>query len=59
MAKGEEIPRTNPAEVENLIEQIRGTNLEPGAKEDYLVQCEVGLKAVGKVYRYEAKTGGV
>jgi hypothetical protein len=33
MAKGEEIPRTNPAEVENPIEQIRGTNLEPGAKE--------------------------
>ena len=33
MAKGEEIPKTNPAEVENLIEQIRGTNLEPGAKE--------------------------
>jgi transposase len=33
MAKGEEIPRTNPAEIEHLIEQIRGTNLEPGAKE--------------------------
>jgi hypothetical protein len=33
MAKGEEIPKTNPAEVEDLIEQIRGTNLEPGAKE--------------------------
>ena len=33
MAKGEEIPKTNPAEVENLIEQIRGTNLEPSAKE--------------------------
>lgn len=33
MAKGEEIPRTNPAEIENLIEQIRGTNLEPGAKD--------------------------
>ncbi len=33
MAKGEEIPKTNPAEVENLIEQIRATNLEPSAKE--------------------------
>ncbi len=33
MAKGEEIPKTNPAEVENLIKQIRGTNLEPSAKE--------------------------
>ncbi|MGH7393425.1 MAG: IS66 family transposase [Candidatus Rokuibacteriota bacterium] len=33
MAKGEEIPKTNPAEVENLIEQIRGTSLEPSAKE--------------------------
>jgi len=33
MAKEEEIPRTNPAEIEQLIEQIRSTNLEPGAKE--------------------------
>jgi hypothetical protein len=33
MAKGDETPRTNPAEIENLIEQIRGTNLEPGTKE--------------------------
>jgi len=33
MAKGDETPRTNPAEIENLIEQIRGTNLEPRAKE--------------------------
>ena len=33
MAKGDETPRTNPAEIENLIEQIRGTNLEPGVKE--------------------------
>jgi|SRR5262245_14425432 len=33
MAKGDETPRTNPAEIESLIEQIRGTNLEPGAKE--------------------------
>ena len=27
------LPRTNPAEIENLIEQIRGTNLDPRAKE--------------------------
>jgi len=33
MAKENETPRTNPAEIENLIEQIRRTNLEPGAKE--------------------------
>jgi hypothetical protein len=33
MAKGEEIPKTSPAEIEKLIEQIRGTNLEPGAKD--------------------------
>ena len=33
MAKGEEIPKTNSSEIENLIEQIRKTNLEPGAKE--------------------------
>ena len=26
MGKGEEIPKTNPAEIEKLIEQIRGTN---------------------------------
>src|SRR5262245_9228848 len=33
MAKEDETPRTNPAEIENLIKQIRGTNLEPGAKD--------------------------
>ena len=33
MANEDETPRTNPAEIENLIVQIRGTNLEPGAKE--------------------------
>jgi hypothetical protein len=33
MAKPDEIPKTNPAEVENLIQQIRGTNLDPGVKE--------------------------
>jgi hypothetical protein len=33
MAKPDEIPRTNPAEVENLIQQIRGTNLDPGVKD--------------------------
>jgi transposase len=33
MAKGDETPRTNPAEIESLIEQIRGTNLDPRAKD--------------------------
>jgi transposase len=33
MAKDDETPRTNPAEIESLIEQIRGTNLDPRAKE--------------------------
>jgi hypothetical protein len=33
MAKGGKTPQTNPAEIVSLIEQIRGTNLEPGAKE--------------------------
>src|SRR5215467_6423597 len=33
MAKENETPRTNPAEIESLIEQIRGTNLDPRAKE--------------------------
>jgi hypothetical protein len=33
MAKEGETPRTSPAEIENLIGQIRKTNLEPGAKE--------------------------
>src|SRR5215470_11055670 len=33
MAKEDGTPRTNPSEIENLIEQIRGTNLEPGSKE--------------------------
>jgi len=33
MAKEGETPRINPAAIENLIGQIRGTNLEPGAKE--------------------------
>jgi hypothetical protein len=28
MAKGEEMPKANPAETEKLIKQIRGTNLE-------------------------------
>src|SRR5262250_1338881 len=32
MAKEDETPRTNPAEIENLIKQIRKTNLDPGAK---------------------------
>lgn len=33
MPKGEEIPKTSPAEIEHLIEQVRQTNLDPGAKE--------------------------
>ena len=33
MAKEDETPRANPAEIENLIGQIRRTNLEPGAEE--------------------------
>jgi len=33
MAKGDEAARTNPAEMESLIEQIRGANLDPRAKE--------------------------
>ena len=33
MAKEDETLRTNSAEIENLIKQIRGTNLELGAKE--------------------------
>ena len=37
MAKEDEAPRTNPAEIENLIEQIRGTNLEPGAKDEITI----------------------
>lgn len=41
MAKGEEIPKTNPAEIEKLIEQIRGTNLEPGSKEKQEAYGEV------------------
>jgi transposase len=33
MAKEDETPRTNPAEIESLIEQIRGTNLDPRARD--------------------------
>jgi transposase len=33
MAKRDEIPRTTPAEVENLIRQIRAANLDPGSKD--------------------------
>jgi hypothetical protein len=33
MVKGDETPRTNPAEIKGLIELIRGTNLDPRAKE--------------------------
>ena len=33
MAKEDKTPGANPAEIENLIERIRGTNLDPRAKE--------------------------
>src|SRR5215471_4726726 len=33
MAKEDETPQTNLAEIESLIEQIRGTNLDPRAKD--------------------------
>jgi len=38
MAKEDETPRTNPAEIKNLIEQIQGTNLDPRAKEK-IIDC--------------------
>ena len=33
MANRDEIPRTTPAEIENLIQQIRSANLEQGSKD--------------------------
>jgi transposase len=33
MPKGEQIPKTSPAEIEHLIEQVQQTNLDPSAKE--------------------------
>ena len=30
--EGKKFQKTNPAEIEKLIEQIRGTNLEPGSR---------------------------
>jgi len=33
MANRDEVPRTTPAEIENLIQQIRGANLDPGSKD--------------------------
>jgi len=33
MAEDDETRRTNPAEIESLIDQIRGTNVDPRAKE--------------------------
>lgn len=33
MANKENIPRTTPAEIEHLIEQVRGANLEPASKD--------------------------
>ena len=47
MAKEDETPRANPAEIENLIGQIRRTNLEPGAKEkiERLLQTRRSLRS--------------
>jgi hypothetical protein len=42
MAKGDEPPRTNPAEIENLIEQIRGTNLNRNRKHWYTRRYSTG-----------------
>ncbi len=33
MANRDEIPRTTPGEIENLIQQIRAANLDPGSKD--------------------------
>jgi hypothetical protein len=44
MAKEDETPGANPAEIENLIKQIRGTNLEPGAKEK--IECENSVNRI-------------
>jgi transposase len=33
MANRDEIPRATPAEIENLIQQVRGANLDPGSKD--------------------------
>jgi hypothetical protein len=51
MAKGDETPRTNPAEIENLIEQIRGTNLDPRAKEKVERLLRTVLKLVELLQR--------
>jgi hypothetical protein len=48
--KEEEIPKTNPAEIEKLIEQIRGPNLDPGVKEKI-----AGNSIIGGIVRYFAK----
>src|SRR5262245_25509575 len=44
MGKGEEIPKTKPAEIEKLIEQIRGTNLEPGSRRQASAGAREGVK---------------
>jgi hypothetical protein len=33
MAKGQELPKTSPADIEKLIEQIRASNMEGSTKE--------------------------
>jgi hypothetical protein len=33
MANQEDLPRTSPTEIEQLIRQIRATNLDPGSKD--------------------------
>jgi len=33
MAKNDELPQTNPAEIESVIKQIQASNLEPSTKD--------------------------
>lgn len=47
MAKDDETSRTNPAEIENLIKQIRGTNLDPRAKQKIEPLLRTVLTLVG------------
>jgi hypothetical protein len=57
MAKEDETPRTNPAEIENLIKQIRGMNLEPGAKEkiERLLRTVLTLNEACSFFRTEVR----
>jgi hypothetical protein len=50
MAKEDETPGANPAEIENLIKQIRGTNLEPGAKEKIERENSVNRIDIGLLF---------